>query len=66
MTDKNRKLLIGSIPVTLGAMAFMVGLVGAAALIQLAIPIAIIGSVAIAVLIISNKVASALSNKEDK
>jgi UDP-N-acetylglucosamine:LPS N-acetylglucosamine transferase len=66
MTDKSKKLLLGSVPVVLGGMGTMVALVGAAALVELAIPIAIIGSVAVTGLIVSHRVTSVLSNKEDK
>lgn len=66
MTDKSKKLLLSSVPVALGGMGAMVALVGAAALVELAIPIAIIGSVGVTGLIVSHRVTSAISGKKEK
>lgn len=66
MTDKSKKLLLSSVPAALGGMGVLVALVGAAALVELAIPIAIIGSVGVTGLIVSHRVTSAISGKKEK
>jgi hypothetical protein len=64
LNDHQKKILAGALPLTVGAFFGCVALVGAAALVQLAVPTLVVGGVVLAGMAVAGKIGFPSDRKE--